>query len=61
MEFGAARVARSPDELAAHVNDCLAQPQSDAAGRRKLVELQLGVPVGESSRRLVEVLEGIAA
>ena len=50
VEFGAARVARSPEELAEHVNDCLARPHSDAAGRRKLVELQLGAPVGDSSQ-----------
>ena len=49
------------EELAEHVNNCLARPDSDAAGRRKLVELQLGAPVGDSSRRIVEVLEEIAA
>ncbi|MEJ5276331.1 MAG: hypothetical protein WHU94_10510 [Thermogemmata sp.] len=61
MEFGAARVARSPEELAEHVNAYLENPALDREGRRKLVELEVGVPVGRSAETLVAALEGIAA
>lgn len=61
VELGAARFARSSAELAAHINAYLADPTLDREGRRKLVELQVGVPIGQSSRRVVEVLQTIAA
>ena len=60
VEFGAARVARSPEELAAHVNAYLADPSLDREGRRKLVELEVGVPVGRSSEAVLEALARIA-
>ncbi len=60
VELGAARVARSPEELAGHVNAYLRDPSLDREGRRKLVELEVGVPVGQASRRVVEALEAIA-
>jgi hypothetical protein len=60
MKYGAARVARSPEELAEHVNAYLEDPSLDREGRRKLVELEVGVPVGQASERVVEALERIA-
>lgn len=60
LELGAARVARSPEELAEHVNAYLANPALDREGRRRLVELEVGVPVGEASRRVVKALAAIA-
>jgi hypothetical protein len=60
VELGAARFARSPEQLAEHVNAYLADPSLDREGRRKLAEMQVGVPVGESCRRVVDVLRGIA-
>jgi hypothetical protein len=53
-------VARSPEELAEHVNAYLEDPSLDREGRRKLVELEVGVPVGQASERVVEALERIA-
>ncbi|GIU73207.1 MAG: hypothetical protein KatS3mg004_0294 [Bryobacteraceae bacterium] len=60
VELGAARVARSPEELAAHVNAYLRDPSLDREGRRRLVELEVGVPVGQASARVVEALGRIA-
>lgn len=60
IELGAARFARSPDELAEHVNAYLENPSLDREARRKLVELEVGVPIGSSSERIVQVLAGIA-
>jgi hypothetical protein len=59
VELGAARFARSAEELAEHVNAYLENPALDREGRRRLVELQVGVPVGQSSRHIIEVLERI--
>ena len=50
VELGAARFARSPEELAQHVNAYLEDPTLDREARRRLVELEVGVPVGQSSR-----------
>lgn len=60
VEFGAARVARSPEELAEHVNAYLRDPSLDREGRKKLVELEVGVSVGKASERVVEALGKIA-
>lgn len=60
VELGAARVARSLEELAEHVNAYLRDPALDREGRRKLVELEVGAPVGEASRLVVEALRRIA-
>jgi hypothetical protein len=59
VAFGAARVARSPQQLAAHVNAYLRDPTLDEGGRRRLVALEVGCPLDQSSRRIVEVLEGL--
>lgn len=61
VELGAARFARSPEQLAEHVNAYLADPSLDREGRKKLVEMQVGAPLGDSCRRIVETLERIAA
>ncbi|MGC8731862.1 MAG: hypothetical protein ACP5RC_06345, partial [Halothiobacillaceae bacterium] len=60
VELGAARFARSPAELATHINAYLTDPALDREGRRRLVELEVGVPIGESGKRIVEILEAIA-
>jgi CDP-glycerol glycerophosphotransferase (TagB/SpsB family) len=60
VELGAARFARSPDELADHVNAYLENPALDRENRRRLVELEVSLPLGRSSQRIVEVLESIA-
>jgi hypothetical protein len=61
IELGAARIARSADALAQHVSDCLTRPELDREGRKRFVDLEVGVPVGESARRVLDVLETIAA
>jgi len=60
VKLGAARFARSPEELADHVNAYLKNPSLDAHNRRQLVELEVSLPLGRSSQRIVEVLEAIA-
>jgi hypothetical protein len=60
VELSAARFARSPGELARHVGECLEDPSADREGRRRLVELELGVPPGKSSARLAAALEEIS-
>lgn len=54
--LGAARFARTPDALAEHVNAYLADPALDRDGRRRLVDAQVGVPVGESNARILAAL-----
>lgn len=60
VELGAARVARSLEELAEHVNAYLRDPSLDREARKRLVELEVGVPVGQASERMVEALLWIA-
>ncbi|MFN3324114.1 MAG: hypothetical protein ACK5AZ_11510 [Bryobacteraceae bacterium] len=60
IRFGASRFARSREQLAEHVNAYLDDPSLDREGRRRLVELEIGVPIGRSCRRIVEVLQKIA-
>ena len=59
-ELKAVRVARSPDELAEHVSAYLRDPALDREGRRKLVDLQIGVTAGRSADAILSVLGGIA-
>jgi hypothetical protein len=61
LAFGATRVARSPEQLAEYVNAYLENPALDREGRRRLVDLEIDVPLGESSRRIVHVLETLAS
>jgi hypothetical protein len=60
VKLGAARFARTPQELAEHVNHYLGNPYSDRDGRQQLARLQIGVPVGSSSGRIADVLQEIA-
>lgn len=60
VEMGAARFARTPDELADHVNAYLKDPNLDSNNRRRLVEFEVSLPLGRASQSIVEVLETIA-
>jgi hypothetical protein len=59
VELGAARFARSADELAMHVNAYLDDPTLDRENRRRLLELEVGAPIGTASQRIVDVLSSI--
>ena len=60
VDLGAARFAHTPEKLAEHMNAYLRDPTVDREGRRRFVELEVGVPIGRSSDRVVEVLRAIA-
>lgn len=55
-EFGAARISYSPEQLADHVNAYLADPGLDRENRRRLVELEVQLPLGKSAERILETL-----
>jgi len=59
-QLGAARCAVSAEQLAEHVNSYLEDPSLDREGRRRFVELEVGVPVGASSNLVIETLEQIS-
>lgn len=56
VEIGAARFARSPDELCQHINDYLEDPSLDREKRKKLIELEIGRPIGEASKYVFDAL-----
>jgi len=58
--LGAARLAKSADEMAAFVNAYLADPSLDREGRRRLVGMQAGRSIEGSIERIVEALHRIA-
>jgi hypothetical protein len=60
IDFAAARFARSKTELVEHVNAYLADPSLDRTGRRRLVEFQVGRPIGSSSQCILNALAAIA-
>ncbi len=60
VEIGAARFARSCDELAEHINAYLENPSLDRDARRKLVELEVALPIGRASQQIVETLKQIS-
>ena len=60
IELGAARYACSRDELAEHTNAYLKDPSLDREGRQKFVDLQVGAPIGQSSRLIVDKIEEIS-
>jgi hypothetical protein len=60
IDLGAARFARSSDEMAAQVQAYLDDPGLDREGRRRLVELQLGRRPGESTAAVISALRTIA-
>ena len=60
VELGAVQVAADAAQLAEQVSGYLRQPELDRAGRRALVELELGVEVGRSSDEVVAALREIS-
>ncbi len=60
VELGAARAARSAEELAQYVNAYLENPALDREGRRKLVEMQVGKPLNQASALILETLQKVA-
>jgi hypothetical protein len=56
VETGAALFSRSADELAEHVNMYLADPKLHDENRRRLLEREFDVPIGEASRLIVDTL-----
>lgn len=60
VEIGAPRFARTPDELAAHVNAYLENPALERDQRRQLVELQVALPLGNASQKIMETLAQIS-
>jgi hypothetical protein len=61
VELGAARPARSPEQLAQLVNAYLKDPSLDREGRKKLATMQVGAPLGEASSLILQTLHRIAA
>jgi hypothetical protein len=59
VEFGASRIARKADQLPGYINGYLDDPGLDREGRRRLVNLHVDVPPGESSRAIIAALERI--
>ncbi len=60
VEIGAARFARSAQELIEYINAYLENPALDRANRQRLVDMQVGQRVGESSKCMIEALRKIA-
>lgn len=61
MEAGAVRLARSPEELLAHITAYLRNPVLERAERRQLVQLWCGPFDGRSGHRLASALLGRTA
>lgn len=60
LELQATRIAKSSHEFAEHVNAYSRDPALDREGRRRLVELQVDNPLGQSTEKLVRTLAMIA-
>lgn len=60
LRLKATRIARSVDEFARHINDYLEDPSLDRDGRRRLVQLQIELPIESSTDRLMKALQAIA-
>ena len=60
VELGAARIARTRQELADHVNAYLGDPTLDREKRRRFVELEVGGSIGDAGARIMDVLVQIA-
>lgn len=56
IDLGAARFARSAEELTQHVNSFLDDPSLDRTAREQFTSLQVGLPIGQSSKRIAELL-----
>jgi hypothetical protein len=61
VELGASRIARTREQLADQVNAYLENPALDRQGRRRLADLQVGIPPGESSTCIAETLDRMRA
>jgi hypothetical protein len=59
IEFGAARFARTADELVTALNRYLADPSLDREGRQRFIDLEVSVPAGCSTNRLLDTLAAI--
>lgn len=59
VELGAAPTALSPAELARHINAYLDDPDKDRACRQAFIELELDLPIGRASEKIIRVLERI--
>jgi hypothetical protein len=60
-ELGAARFARTADQLVTYVNAYLENPALDREGRRRLVALEVGQPLGTSTSTVIDVLTRLAS
>jgi hypothetical protein len=60
VSLGAVRLARSAEQLGEHIEAYLNNPELDREGRRRLVDLQVGIPLNESSDRIRQVLRRVA-
>ena len=60
VELGAARLARSRQELADHVNAYLDDPALDREKRRRFVDLEVSGSIGDAGTRIMDVLVQIA-
>jgi hypothetical protein len=60
VELAAVQVARSERELVASINSYLANPNLDALGRERLIEMQVHRPLQGTSERVADTLRGIA-
>ena len=61
LELKASKVARTADQYAEYIAAYLENPALDREGRRKLAELEVSPPLGESTQRIVNTLELLAA
>ena len=59
VELSAVRVARTDRELVAAINSYLANPDLDAPGRKRLLDMQVGLPLNGTSERIVDTLLAI--
>jgi hypothetical protein len=59
LECGASRVARSPEQLASHVNAYLCDPSLDRGGRRRFAQMHVKMPLAGASTRISEALARI--
>jgi hypothetical protein len=60
VSLGAARLARSPDELKQEIINYLRSPDRDREGRNRIVAQQFGRVDGQSARRVVEEVIAIS-
>lgn len=59
IQFGTAKFALSKQDLADHINSYLADPTQDAKGRKAFVDLEIGIPVGDSCEHILSALHQI--